>query len=154
MEEGPGGPFITDGTQVETAISIGPGGELMGCQLGGEGPMIVNDHPKDKVSATTPTFAGCFGGQTITGSISGDKVSFLTMTTKAKLAVTEEGCIYSFRILTGSLTVPGPVTASGEVTGKLVKRGSAATCAPTRTDVWETALYFHTESGKELVYAV
>jgi hypothetical protein len=119
-----------------TAVANGSPGSigllLEECGIFFNGKVVTNDSATDVLSASSSSNAECPAGESISGSIT---EATLSSKRKAELhgSVTvtfaSGPCKYSFSKWKGSFAVPGDAFPEGTASGKLVKGGSAPTCA-------------------------
>jgi hypothetical protein len=134
--------LTAEGNPIPTGATLESRIFVKECLQATTGKLTVNSKPTDKAKFTTSVEAECPEGESISGHATEvDLTSAGVMTVKAKLTLTVAGpCKYSITTGKGKFPVPGFVFGKGETTAKLVKAGSAKTCAKTLVTSYEAAV--------------
>lgn len=122
----PEGAMVGKGTPVLVGFELGE------CVTFAEGVLDSNEKATDKVAISkTPPPEECPG--TLSGRLTQVQVDTAgKYAAKGKLLYTVKGCAYQFNSFKGTFAVPGEVTTSNGVIGKVDKKLSEPSCEKTK----------------------
>jgi hypothetical protein len=129
-------------TSSEAPVANGSPGDtgllIAECVLFAEGTVSGNGTSKVKLTGSKAASAECPEGESISGTVTEAQLSSKgTISLKAAIDLTLAGpCIYAFKSIKSTFSVPGSVNFEGTAVGKLSKKGSAPTCTKTTSQFY------------------
>ncbi len=141
-----GGPVASLGAEYFAEVITFDGG----CEYFDYGHLVNNSAGTDKLTSFGAPASVCLEpGYSISGSIKEAKLSAkgtVTLAFSPKLALEEPGpCIYYYGKLTVGVSLPTDLQGTTTGLGKLSRKASLTTCAPTTETSFSTGVYLYGE---------